>query len=237
MTIADLKKRIHRQIKYNLLRPSPPASAVELDGPVVVVGSAPVSNKPTGFDNSYKVITINGSQTVTEKWGIAAPDITFMMFNQVRGTTTNAVEVRRVLAGKRTNLLYVFLWGDGLPSLEEGLRSFNYQYDRLYIVNRYQRMALLDRQCGFKSTELDADSKCSNGINAVLFALFNRAPAVILTGINPESKGHAYNLEGLPRLHRDMDRKVIDTLLARNSPIYTADVEVSRSAGIPIWKP
>lgn len=235
MNFTDMKTRLYRRIKYNLLRPSPPLAPAPFDGPVVVVGSAPNSNKPAGFDSSFRVITVNGAQVVTAKWGIENPDITFMMFNQVRGTNTNALEVRRVLAGKRTGTLYLMLWRDGLPSLQEGLRDFDYRYDNLHIIDRYQRMALLDRVCGMKSEELDREDKCSNGIHAALFALYNGAPAVILTGISPHTSGHVYNQENLPRFHKDMDQKALQALRDRGHPIFTADPDVSEASGIPLW--
>lgn len=233
----NVKTRVYRHLKYTLTRPTPPPAPFSFDSPVVVVGSAPVSHRPEGFDERYRTISVNGSQAVMEPWGVAAPDITFMQFNQIRGVNTNAVEVRRVLQGKRTGVLFVFLWREGRPALEEGLSAFNYSYDRLHLVDRYQRMALLGRVCGFKSLEMDADDKCSNGINAVLFALYHQAPAVIITGINPKSTGHAYNAENLRRFHQDMDLKVLQSLMAGNLPVYTADPDVSAATGIPLWTP
>lgn len=208
---------------------------VPFKGPVLVVGSAPVSNKPAGFDASFRVITVNGSQSVIRKWGLDVPDVTFIQFNQIHGTNTNAVEVRRVLSGQRTKMLYIFLWQEGMPALVEGLKAFDYRYDALRIVNRYERMALLEKMCGFLSAEIDADSKCSNGINAVLFALYNKAPAVIITGINPKASGHAYNDVNLPRLHQDMDQKVLSALIGKGYPVFTADPGVAETAGIPLW--
>lgn len=233
----DVKTRIYRHLKYALTRPNPPPTPIPFNSPVVVVGSAPVSHRPTGFDERYRTISVNGSQIAMASWGVMAPEITFMQFNQIRGVNTNAVEVRRVLDGKRTGTLYVFLWREGRQALEEGLASFNYNYDRLQLVDRYQRMALLGRVCGFRSLEMNADDKCSNGINAVLFALYHKAPAVILTGINPKSSGHAYNGANLRRFHQDMDLKVLQSLMVDNQPVYTADPDVSDATGIPLWAP
>lgn len=232
---SETKKRVYRHLKYALIRPRPPATPVAFDGPVLVVGSAPVSHKPAGFDDTFRVITVNGAQIVAERWGIEGPDITFMQFNQIGGTNTNAVEVRRVLNGKRTGMLFVLLWREGMDALQKGLKAFDYGYEGLRIVNRYERMALLGRVCGFKSVELDAESKCSNGINAVLFALYHGAPAVIMSGISPHASGHAYNRENLPRFHKDMDQKVLRTLLDKGFPVFTADPEVAERAGIPLW--
>ncbi|WEX75215.1 membrane-anchored protein [Sinorhizobium numidicum] len=234
--ISETRKRVYRNLKYRLMRPAPPSAPARFRGPVVVVGSAPISHKPAGWNSDFSVITVNGSQSVIKSWGIEAPDITLMQFNQIDGTTPNAVEVRRVLNGERTGALYVFLWRkDDRPRLEQGLRAFNYRYDNLQIVDRYERMALLDRVAGLRSLELDADSKCSNGMNAVLFALYNGAPVVIITGINPNSAGHSYNQAGLARLHVQMDKEVVTKLLKDKRPIFTADPRVSEELGIPLW--
>lgn len=235
-SFSDLKKQVYRNIKYRLTRPSPPVVTPRFDGPVLVIGSAPVSHRPADFDSTFRVVTINGSQSVTKDWGIAAPDVTLVQFNQIEGTNTNAVEVRRVLSGERTGTLYVLLWRkDDRPRLEAGLKGFNYQYDTLTIVDRYERMALLDRVVRSKSLELDADSKCSNGVNAVLFALYNGAAAVIMTGINPNSGGHAYNQVNLSRQHVRMDREILLKLLEQGFPLFTTDPAVSETLGLPLW--
>ncbi|TXI10857.1 MAG: membrane-anchored protein [Rhizobium sp.] len=233
---TELKKHLYRQIKYHLIRPKPPTLAVPFAGPVVVVGSAPVSNKPAGFDETFRVITINGSQVVTKSWGVEVPDVALVQFNQIEGTNTNAVEVRRVLSGERAKMLYVLLWRKEFRRLEEGLRAFDYGYDKLEIVDRYRRMALLDRVGGVKCSELGADDKCSNGINAILFALYNGATEVIITGINPDSGGHVYNTENLARLHVRKDREILERLIERGYPVFTADPAVSKSIGLPIWE-
>nr|WP_244475233.1 membrane-anchored protein [Rhizobium sp. Leaf341] len=233
---VQTRQRLHRSLKYRLIRPRPPACDHVFRGPAVVVGSAPVINKPEGWDADFSVMTINGSQSAIRAWGIDVPDITFMMFNQVEGTSTNAREVRRVLTGRRTRSLYVLLWRkNARQRLVDGLKAFGYGYDNLVIIDRYERMSLFDRMTGRKNTEVRTEDKCSNGLNAVLFALYHGAPQVIITGINPNSTGHSYNQTGLARAHVQMDKTVIEQLLAEGRPLYTADPEVSRDLNIPLW--
>jgi len=74
--------------------------------------------------------------------------------------------------------------------------------------------------------ELDAETKCSNGMIEVLFALYNGASAVIVTGINPHSNGHIYNSANLTRKHTRFDRDILIGLLRQGYPIYTADRQV-----------
>jgi hypothetical protein len=234
--ISDARKRMYRSLKYRLTRPSPPIAPFPFSGPVVVVGSAPVSHKPIGWGANFLTISVNGSQSVIASWGVEAPDITFMMFNQIYGMTPNAVAVRGVLKGRRTGVLYVLPWDkNDRERLEKGLCAFDYKYDSLQIVDRYERMALLDRVAGVRSFEIDSDSKCSNGMSAVLFALYHGAPAVIITGINPNSTGHSYNKASLARQHVQMDKELIAKLLSDGRPIFTADPTVSEDLGIPLW--
>ena len=235
-SLSDLRKLVYRKVKYRLRKPQPPTLSMPFSGPVLVVGSAPISNKPAGFDDSFRVITINGSQAATLAWGIAAPDVTLVQFNQIEGRNTNAVHVRRVLTGQRTGRLYVLLWRkEERQRLIEGLKAFDYRYGELEIVDRYERMALLDKVVGLKCFELDADSKCSNGINAVLFALYNGATAVIITGINPASGGHSYHKANLVRQHVQMDTQVLQKLRDLGYPLYTCDAAVADLIGIPLW--
>ena len=86
--IAETRKRLYRNVKYQIIRPAPPAAPAPFKAPVVVVGSAPVSNKVKGWQADFPIITINGSQSVITPWGFSAPDITFLQFNQIEGTNT-----------------------------------------------------------------------------------------------------------------------------------------------------
>ncbi|MCO4319596.1 membrane-anchored protein [Phyllobacterium sp. 21LDTY02-6] len=234
-TLAEATKLLFRKLKYLLRRSTPPTAPTCFDGPVLVVGSAPVSHLPADFDDRFRVITINGSQAVTKAWGIDVPDITLMQRRQLDGTNTNAQHVRRVLKGERTGVLYVLLWREGRKRLEQQLETFDYRYADLRIVNRYERIALIEKVSGIKMFELDAYSKCSNGVIAVLFALYNGASAVIITGINPNSAGHIYNDANLSRSHVQTDSEVLLRLLEKGFPVYTTDPEVSKSLGMPLW--
>lgn len=204
-------------------------------GPVVVVGSAPLSTVPAGFSSHFHVITVNGSQSVLDKWGIEVPDATFMQFNQVEGQTTNAIHVRQVLTGRRTGLLYVVRWPKNFDALQKGLAAFNYSYGDLKMVNRLKRMAMYEAVMGGLNVEIDDEMKFSNGITAVFYAIISGARAVIISGINPDSSGHVYNDANLKRLHAGTDKQILQALIERGYPIYTADFEVAEASGLPLW--
>jgi len=231
----EILTKIRRSIIYRIWRHQPRKHPYKFSGPVVVVGSAPVSNMPAGFDHQFHVVSVNGSQDATKTWGIAKPDATFMQFNQIEGQTTNALHVREVLRGKRTGLLYVVRWPNSFDRLQKGLAAFNYSYDELRVLNRYNRMAMYETVIGKLNLEIDDDMKFSNGITAVFYAIMNRAPAVIITGINPSSSGHIYNNENLKRLHANTDRHILETLVDRGYPLFTADAGVADECKIPLW--
>ena len=64
-------KLAFRNLKCFIYRQKPPTLPGAFNGPALIIGSAPIAHKPTGFDNRFSVITINGSQVVTKNWGIA----------------------------------------------------------------------------------------------------------------------------------------------------------------------
>lgn len=231
------KQYLYRHAKYKLRQPVAPALNEQLSGrTVVVVGSAPYSTKPEGFDSSFRVMSVNASQIVTRDWGIECPDVTLMQFNQIEGENTNAVEVRRVLQRQRTGLLYVLLWRHGRARLEMGLSRFEYQYEQLRIMDRYERVELMRQVSGELNFELDAETKWSNGVVGAVLALQSGARSVILTGINPNSSGHIYNNEDLTRKHTTMDLQMLMRLREMKYSIYTADEPVAEATGLPLWR-
>lgn len=231
----EIVTKIRRSVIYRILRPRAPSHPFEFTGPVVVVGSAPVSTVPVGFSKHFHVITVNGSQSVLDRWGVDSPDATFMQFNQVEGRTTNALHVRKVLNGKRTRLLYVVRWSKSFDLLQKGLAAFNYTYDNVNVVNRFKRMAMYEAVMGGLNVEIDDNMKFSNGITAVFYAILSGAKAVIITGINPDSSGHVYNDANLKRLHAGTDKQILQALVDRGYPLFTSDLEVAKASGLPLW--
>lgn len=226
---------VRRLTGYAFSRPKTPCYGKQFPGPVVIVGSAPVANKPSGLDDSFTIISVNASQHNAKKWGISVPDITFLQNNQIEGTNENAVNVRRVLSGERTRLLYILRWPYDFNRLQTGLDSIDYKYDKIELLNRFERMALHKRVMGEFNLEIGVGTKFSNGIAAVFYAILNGADQIILSGINPNSNGHAYSSGNLKRHHVSVDREIVAKLLAKGYRIYTADPDVAEQLHIPFW--
>ena len=224
-----------RSLAYHLVPPKPLRHPGPIGRPVLVVGSAPVSNRPAGFGPHFMVFSINGSQSVAAGWGAEVPDVTFLQFNQVEGTNPNAVAVRRVLAGKRTRRLCVIRWKQGRERLMRGLKAFDYEAGEVVIATRRSRMALFHRVMGRANLERDNAQKYSNGVTAVFYAFEAGAPAVVVSGIDPSSSGHVYNDLGLRRLHAWSDLAILLELSQRGLPLYTADPHVAENTGLPLW--
>ena len=239
MTLWQRLNRARRAWRYRLRyarrRPQAPREVEPFGRPVVVLGSAPISTRPAGLEAGFRLIAINGSQAAAKAWGVAAPDVTFMQFNQVEGKGDRAVAVRRVLAGERCGTLYVIRWPKGMDQLKAGLAAFSYGYNRLETIDEYQRSRLAHDVLGRLIVEADNDSKFSNGLTAVFYALANGATAVIISGIDPGSAGHVYNDLKLERLHSSTDAKILAELVERGFPVFTADKHVAEKSGLPLW--
>lgn len=235
-SISRAKRYLYRRVKYALLAPGVPSLPADLAGKtVLIVGSAPVSTRPVGMSDSFRVMTINASQIAARHWLTARPDVTLMQFNQIEGRNPAAVELRRVLSGQQTGLLCLLNWRHGQDRLEKGLAAFNYEYEQLLMVSRYQRIALMRHATGRLNLEIDAHSKWSNGIVATALAIHSGAARVILTGIDPGSQGHGYNDLLLPRLHAAMDADALQHFARSGHPVFTADPDVARRLKLRLW--
>lgn len=233
--LMDFKTWLFRFLKYAWLRPKPWSDASIRGRNVMVVGSAPNSTRPTDFGLSYLVISINASQVVAKDWGVGKPDITLMMFHQIEGKYKNAQEVRRVLNGERTGHLCMLLWRHDLKRLKDGLARMNYGYDTLSMVDRFSRVALVKAMTGKLNFEISPESKYSNGVIAVMLALYSGAERVVISGINPASTGHIYNSANLHRKHSGPDMDALRHMQQRGLPVYTADPVVAEATGLPLW--
>ncbi|WP_438749372.1 membrane-anchored protein [Pararhizobium sp. O133] len=227
------RRSLRYLLKYRLNRPEWPKQP--LTTPALIVGSAPVSHKPPGFDDRFFVICINGSQAATEAWNIGRPDVTFLQFNQVKGKGERAVAVRNALSGKRCGTLHVIRWPESEQALRQGLAAFDYGFDDLRLIGQYHRTRLAEDVLGRIIREGDNEAKFSNGITAVLYAFHNGAPAVVITGIDPFSSGHVYNSLNKERLHTNMDVEILRELSNRGFPLFTSDPQVAESVGLRLW--
>jgi hypothetical protein len=234
--IPRARQRLYRWLKYRMTAPAAPRVPDILQGKnAVIVGSAPFSTRPAGWDETFRIVSINASQMAAQAWLHEVPAVTLMQYNQIEGTSPTALEVRRVLRGQRTGVLYLLLWRHDLQRLERGLAAFQYGYDTLRLIGRYERVALMHRVTGQLNLELEVDSKWSNGIIAAALALHSGARHVILTGINPQSQGHGYNQLGLPRLHSASDMEALNLFMQKGLPVFTADPQVAETTALPLW--
>jgi hypothetical protein len=214
----------------------PPRYDGGFPGPVLVLGSAPVANLPKDFDSRYTVITVNGAQFHLQQWGLGQPDITFLTWSQLASQSEKTTEVRRILAGHRTGALYVVRWRRSRRKLKAALRAIPYGYDDLQMLGRLRRMALYEQVTGDYNPENSIDTRYSNGITGVLFAFFNGAREVIISGIDPGSSGHVHGTADRARQHVEIDAAVMAELLRSGRQLYTSDPGVAERVGIPLWQ-
>jgi len=232
------KRYFNRWLRYRLAAPRvPKLERLFLGKAVVVAGSAPFSTRPQGWNDSFRVLTINASQVAAQGWLTQPPDATLMQFNQIEGLNAAAVEVRNVLQHKKTGLLCVLNWRHELDRLVRGLDTFDYRYNELMLISRHERIALMHRMTGRLNLELEGEAKWSNGIVGAALALASGAANVILTGIDPLSKGHQYNSLNLSRMHRETDLQALQIFREQRLPVFTADPHVAQSTKLALWPP
>lgn len=237
-----MAKRLHDSFRKLLedvrVSAAPAIERIDLTGPFLVVGSAPGCRLPEGFDRkSWRVGTINGSQGIAREWGIEEPDVTAMMYGHLDGQSPNSPAVRALVAGHRTGHLMIMGLDAPAPSAAEQLRGMDYGYGSMQHVTRLQRSKFRRRFMRTRYYDRVKSERVSNGIFLVEYALACGAAPVVITGIAPNTTGHAYNELGLPRRHADADAKALQHMVGRGDPVFTADPGVAEAFAIPLWPP
>ncbi|EPE97101.1 membrane-anchored protein [Rhizobium grahamii CCGE 502] len=95
----------------------------------------------------------------------------------------------------------------------------------------------MHRMTGKLNLELEGEAKWSNGIVGAALALASGAANVVLTAIDPLSKGHKYNSLDLSRMHQETDLQALRIFRERRLPVFTADPNVAQSIDLPLWEP
>lgn len=203
-------------------------------GPCVVLGSAPRSSLPDGFDSTWSLWSVNASQCVAEKWGIGKPHITIMN-GHIMGTRPHNIDAKRALRGKSTGFLVLVF--DDMARLEptrSQLAEIEYSFDELLILTPARRAKIAHRMAG-AHIALGGIRQCSTGVFAAALALNQKNRPVVLSGLSLTANGHAYNDMGLRRKQTSEDHFALKRLSGRHKALATCDRVFAAESGLPVW--
>jgi len=156
----------------------------------LIIGSAPGAVAPdlAGIDT---VICVNGSPWVARRLGIERPDITVVAGfatlgdNKVRRATTAA------LRGLSTDEVLFVEAGMNMQRGRHALDEAGFAYRHFTSITVHERAAIIEAVCGEPLGLGKRDERISNGIFAVVLAIWGSASDVVLAGFSIAG-GHAY---------------------------------------------
>lgn len=163
----------------------------------LILGSAPNARLPRR--SAYeKCVCINGSPFVANQHGIHV-DLTVMVgytTSMKRGISQESV---RRLTGLRTDRLLFVTGGDNPDNARRVLADADFQYRQFHSITPLERAAIIGEICDTELGLGPRDERVSNGVFAVILALWAGANEVIVGGISLTG-GHAYAAD-TPRYH------------------------------------
>lgn len=208
----------------------------DLAGPTLVLGSAPTSRAPAGYHADWRLITVNASQIVGEDLGLPAPDVAVLRHGLLVGIDSQDHYKRKLLAGRRAKHLIVPIWPRPLTPLAEGGKRFNYSYETLTALSKWQLAHIIWRLCGaYVATSRGWQRRISTGAFAIFVARYLGASPIVLSGFSFSTSGHAYDDRNARRHHVDADAALIRLALRSGVPLFAADPDFARESGVPIW--
>jgi hypothetical protein len=185
---------------------------------VLVLGSAPTVVIPDNYSVEWRLVCVNASGRVAQRYDLGIPALTIVTMGGLRkggvanlsmrsnlsGLKTKTVLVRSIKAGSIRNLILGY-------QARAVLAKCGFSYEKCLIGGARDSDAVLSGVLGVNAIKAN---NISTGVFSVLLAAHSGAEEVAVAGIDPSSTGHAYDDKGLNRQHVRADQEVIDLLQA-----------------------
>jgi hypothetical protein len=209
-------------------------SLPRIGGPALVVGSAPGSFKPAGVGPGWFVLSINGSQSVTEEFGFPVPDITVLR-RQIAEQGFHQDMVSKVLTGQRTR--HLVLQSPSEQDVLDWMPTINYTADKVTVIGPGIKTTLIADVTGLLFPRVGRSWTMSNGLFATLLALKLGATRVVMSGFSFTEQGWKQGNPGLgSRDHIKADRLLCATFRSHGLPVFANEPAFAEESGLPLWQ-
>ncbi|TPK61175.1 hypothetical protein FJ930_28015 [Mesorhizobium sp. B2-4-15] len=205
-------------------------------GPALVMGSAPNFRLPEGHDADWTLVTVNASQLLAETFGLPVPDIAVIRRGIVVGEGEQDLYKRDLLKGRQAKHLIIPVWPNVEDKLKTGCSTFNYRYDTLQALTKWQLANIVWRLSGKYHVSHRWHRKISTGAFAIMLARFAGFAPVVVSGFSLSQAGHGYDTRNAFRYHADEDADLLRLVVRRGEPIYAEDRDFAAETGLPLWQ-
>lgn len=209
----------------------PVSSLPRLSGPVLVVGSGPGACLPAGYDDTWTLATVNGSQIIAARLGCGSPDLTLLGLSVLQKAPVNR-EAQAVLRDGSTGVLICINGRRRYSLARMRLARLGYRFNRFCYLTREARLAMTSDVLGAR---INSQLKPSNGVTLAFLCLNLGASLVVMTGFSLSKSGHAYNDQNRPRLHANEDAALLKRSIEKGIPIYTSQSDFAEESGLPLY--
>jgi len=226
-----------------------------LDGVAVVYGSAPSASIPNGYQDSWKIITANSSQYLTDKLGLKKPDIsivctTSFLHGSSHEETVYNEGATKALYGRSTN--HLIMAEDKICSdFRRKIRNEKIIKSLRRNKNEYNSIEFMPYAFRYKFSadilghEYSLSKNVSTGFFAALLAYKIGASKVVMSGFSFSNHKHGYpdeyfNQTGgrgdLGRGEITGDIIMLDWIKKNKLPFYAAEQKFAEESGLEYWK-
>lgn len=205
-------------------------------GPALVMGSAPNFRLPEGHDAHWALGTVNASQLLAETFGLSVPDIALIRRGILVGVGEQDFYKRDLLKGRQAKHLIIQVWPDVEDKLKAGCRTFDYHYDTLQALTKWQLANIVWRLSGKYHVSPRWHGKISTGAFAIMLARYAGFAPVVVSGFSLSQAGHGYDARNAFRYHANEDADLLRLVVKRGEPIYAEDRDFAAESGLPLWQ-
>ncbi len=195
---------------------------------VFVLGSGPNSRPPKDIESIWEVLTVNGSQSILDKWSCKKPFLS-LFSTLILKNKSYSIVTRDVLVGRATKNLIVVNDKMNKCIIWIKLKLLRYGYENLFVISPDQRKQII---ASVLNNNYETIPKPSNGVFLAILAIYLGAEEVLMSGFSLTKAGHAYNDMNMKRSHSNEDREILRRIIEIGLPIFTNDPEFSNESGL-----
>ena len=207
-----------------------------VSGPALVMGAAPNFRLPAGHDAGWALVTINASQLLAETFDLPAPDIALIRRGILVSQGDQDIYKRQLLKGRKVKHLIVPVWSGDEKELEAGCRSFDYEFQTLQTLSKWQLANVLLQISGKYFLRPHWHRKISTGAFAIALARYAGFAPVVVSGFSLSEGGHGYDTRNAFRYHANEDADLLRRMVRHNEPVFAEDRAFATESGLPLWR-
>lgn len=189
---------------------------------VLILGSSPNLKLPGDYTNEWCLITVNASGSVAKRHNLGMPGLAVFASSTLIKSDSKFAEVRKYASGLEADTVLLRMLGGGVikrffrvRKAGSVLDGSGYKYQHISGLYPDDWKGVIKKVMGEDHEKIARN--ISTGVFCILLAIYSGADHVVVSGVDPGSKGHSYSKSNSLREHSLADTRTLSYIMENYS--------------------